>query len=117
MTKTRSIVAGMALAFTLASLSGCVIVVGADGDSGMYWAGSHDHGDSRADRALAHKIRDQFDASAMLEKADIEIYVDDSDVLLKGEAPSGAAIDEAIRLAKSVGGVDEVTSKLEVGND
>lgn len=117
MTKTRTIAAGIALAITLTSLSGCVIVVGADEDSGVYWAGSHDHGDSSADRTLAHKIRDQFDAAPSLKDADIEIYVDDGDVLLKGDAPSGAAIDDAIRLAKAVDGVDDVTSKLEVGDD
>jgi hyperosmotically inducible periplasmic protein len=68
-----------------------------------------------ADRKLARAVRKSIEHVKGLDATHIAIVAKDGSVTLTGSVPAAPQIDLAVQQAKTVPGVTNVTSRLEVG--
>jgi hyperosmotically inducible periplasmic protein len=68
-----------------------------------------------ADRKLAKAVRKAIEHVKGLDATHIAIVAKDGSVTLTGSVPAAPQIDLAVQQAKTVSGVTNVTSRLEVG--
>lgn len=88
----RRALATLTLCATLASLGGCVLAVGTDGDNAAYG-----HGDS--DTSLARVVRAALDSDPVVHAADISVSTDHGRVYLSGTTHSADALAKAVQLS------------------
>lgn len=105
---------GMLLATSLA-LGGCVVVISDEGISSD-GAGLHlgDDRASRADAALAERVRSALFAEPLLKDSDVSVSAHDGEVTLKGEVVDLPAFERALQVARTTEGVDKVVSRIRV---
>lgn len=114
--KTRLITALLATA-SLATLSGCVIVVDGTDGSEAKWASTWEAENelaSEANKELARKVSAELAGDAQLSGEKISVSARRGAIALHGKVASTDAVNRAMQLAAGVPGVDSVVSRLSV---
>ena len=95
-------------------LSGCLAVAAGAGAEAGYVASQDDRtaAETLEDQRITASVKSLLVANQNVSGFDINVDTFKSDVTLKGVLPNERARSEAIRVAKSVNGVDQVISKL-----
>jgi hypothetical protein len=120
--QVNSMKAGMmALALALATTTGCVLVVGGDGDvrrADVEWDNSRDTGvTSRSigtDGRLAREVGARISVDTALSGQDVTVSSSGDVVTLHGRVTDITLLEHAMRVAADVPGVARVVSRLTV---
>jgi osmotically-inducible protein OsmY len=93
-------------------LSGCVLVVPNDDDSGhVHW--NHDYSDSQSrDRDLAQAVRDSLNSDSLTHAAAISVRSHQGDITLQGTVDNADVLGRAVALAAGTPGVQKVICEL-----
>lgn len=119
MTTFRRLISLAAAGALLLALGGCVLAIGADGDSQprAYTTGGwvkHQAEVSNSERALASKVVAALTQDPVLRDADINVRVHGSIVTLTGQVFDLATYQHAIEVVQGVEGVRSVVSRIEL---
>lgn len=111
----------LALALALATTTGCVLVVGGDGDvrrADVEWDNTRDAGVTTrsigADGRLAREVGARISVDTALSGQDITVASNGDVVTLHGRVSDVTLLEHAMRVAADVPGVARVVSRLTV---